>query len=68
MGYGRLMANSLNSDSSRRGPLIALLVVVVVVLFVVGWILARALYANGKMEDCLMSGRTNCTPIDSQSR
>ena len=60
------MTNSPNSDPSRRGPLIAL--GVVVALFVVGWMLARALYANGKMEDCLMSGRTNCAPIDSQSR
>jgi hypothetical protein len=36
---------------------------VVVLLFVVGYILARELYANGKLEDCLLSGRTNCTPI-----
>jgi hypothetical protein len=36
---------------------------VVVFLFVVGWLLARELYANGKLEDCLMSGRTNCQQI-----
>jgi hypothetical protein len=41
---------------------------VVVFLFVVGWLLARELYSNGKMEDCLMSGRTNCAPLDTQSR
>jgi len=40
---------------------------VVVVLFVVGWILARELYANEKIEDCVMSGRTNCVPIDTSS-
>ncbi len=40
---------------------------VVVVLFVVGWILAHELYAGGKIEDCVMSGRTNCVPIDTQS-
>ena len=40
---------------------------VVVLLFVVGWILAHELYANGKIEDCVMSGRTNCVPIDTQS-
>jgi hypothetical protein len=51
---------------NQRGPLVAL--GVVVVLFVVGWLLARELYANGKLEDCLMSGRTNCAPIDTQSR
>jgi len=38
---------------------------VVVFLFVVGWLLARELYANGKLEDCLMSGRTNCQQIES---
>lgn len=50
-----------DQDGSRRGPLIGLLVVVL--LFVIGWVLARELYAGGKLEDCLMSGRTNCAPI-----
>lgn len=53
-------------DDSRRGPLIALLVVVL--LFVIGWVLARELYAGGKLEDCLMSGRTNCEPVQNPSR
>ncbi len=52
-------------NSSQRRSLIAL--GVVVVLFVVGWILAHELYANGKIEDCVMSGRTNCVPIDTRS-
>jgi len=30
--------------------------------------LARELYADSKMEDCLMSGRTNCQPIDTPQR
>jgi len=54
-----------SQNSSQRRSLIAL--GVVVVLFVVGWILAHELYANGKIEDCVMSGRTNCVPIDTQS-
>jgi hypothetical protein len=41
---------------------------VVVVLFVIGWVLAHELYAGGKMEDCLLSGRTNCAPIDTRPR
>ena len=53
------------NDSQRRS-LIAL--GVVVFLFLVGWILAREIYANGKVEDCVLSGRTNCVPIDIQSR
>ena len=40
---------------------------VVVVLFVIGWILTRELYSNSKIEDCVMSGRTNCVPIDTRS-
>ncbi len=50
-----------HDDGNRRGPLVAL--GVVVLLFAVGWFLARELYTNGKLEDCLMSGRTNCAPI-----
>ena len=57
--------NDDNQKANQRRSMIAL--GVVVVLFVVGWILARELYANGKIEDCVMSGRTNCMPIDTQS-
>jgi hypothetical protein len=53
------------NDSQRRS-LIAL--GVVVLLFLVGWILAREIYANDKVEDCVLSGRTNCMPIDTQSK
>jgi hypothetical protein len=48
-------------DGNGRGPLIAL--GVVVLLFAVGWFLTRELSASSKLEDCLMSGRTNCAPI-----
>ena len=54
-----------SQNSSQRRSLIAL--GVVVVLFVVGWILAHELYANGKIEDCVMSGpdqlRANRHPV-----
>jgi hypothetical protein len=50
---------------SQRRSMVAL--GVVVVLFVVGWVLAHELYSNGKIEDCVMSGRTNCVPIETQS-
>ena len=55
-----------SQDGGQRRSMIAL--GVIVVLFVVGWILARELYNNGKIEDCVMSGRTNCVPLDTQSR
>lgn len=47
--------------SSNRGPVAAL--VVVLVLVVVGWLLTQALHKNGDMQDCVASGRTNCAPI-----
>jgi hypothetical protein len=52
-------------SASRRQSLIAL--VVVVVLLVVGWLLTRELYSNQKIEDCVLSGRTNCAPIHPSS-
>jgi hypothetical protein len=36
---------------------------VVVLLFLLGWLLTRELYSNQKIEDCVLSGRTNCAPI-----
>jgi hypothetical protein len=56
------MSNRDDQTGSQRRSLIAL--GVVVVLFLVGWLLARELYSSGKLEDCLMSGRTNCVPVE----
>lgn len=55
-----------NQDASRRRSLIAL--GIVVVLFVLGWLLAQELYSGGKLEDCLLSGRTNCEPVQTPTR
>jgi hypothetical protein len=60
------MAERDNDSGSQRRSLIAL--GVVVLLFLVGWLLARALYTSGKLEDCLLSGRTNCAPIETPAR
>lgn len=54
------------SSPNRRGPMVAL--GVVVLLFVLGLILVHELYANQKIEDCVLSGRTNCVPINAPSR
>ncbi|HUI13500.1 MAG TPA: hypothetical protein VL048_08555 [Xanthobacteraceae bacterium] len=56
------MADHDDQKASQRRSMVAL--GVVIVLFVVGWILAHELYSNGKIEDCVMSGRTNCVPIE----
>jgi hypothetical protein len=47
--------------SSNRGPLVALLAVVVLVIC--GWWLMRHIRADTAIQDCVMSGRTNCAPI-----
>jgi hypothetical protein len=60
------VADRNGRNGSQRRSLIAL--GVVVVLFLVGWLLAHELYASGKLEDCLMSGRTNCAPIETPGR
>jgi hypothetical protein len=36
----------------------------VILLMVVGFVLARTLWSSARLQDCLMSGRTNCAPID----
>jgi hypothetical protein len=46
---------------SRRGALIAL--VVVVVLVVAGIWLSGALRRSATVQDCVMAGRRNCAPV-----
>jgi len=60
------MADKDTQNVSRRAPLVA--AGVLVLLFVVGWILAHELYAGSKLEDCLLSGRTNCAPLEVPKR
>jgi hypothetical protein len=49
-------------DQNRRGAMAGL--AVAVVLLAVGLWLAHALTASSRMQDCLMSGRTNCNVIE----
>ncbi len=48
-------------DGSNRGPMAALIVVVLLVLG--GLWLQQHLRADNQIQDCVMSGRTNCAPI-----
>jgi hypothetical protein len=50
----------------RRRALIGLLLVVVLV--VGGLLLARVLKNVSRLQDCVMSGRTNCAPIEAPAR
>jgi hypothetical protein len=51
-----------DGGGSRRGALIGL--AIAALLVIAGYYLMTALRDQGKMEDCLMSGRTNCAPLD----
>jgi hypothetical protein len=50
-------------QGGSQGPAVAGLAIAAVLL-VVGLWLAHALTASSKMQDCLMSGRTNCNVIE----
>jgi hypothetical protein len=38
--------------------------IIILVLAIAGIMLMRELDKNGRLEDCLMSGRKNCAPIE----
>jgi cell division septal protein FtsQ len=40
---------------------------IVVVLAGVGWLIIRQLMADSKLQDCVMSGRKNCAPVEIDS-
>ncbi|MCK1742380.1 hypothetical protein IVA80_16295 [Bradyrhizobium sp. 139] len=50
------------SGDNRRGAIAGLIIAIVILC--VGWWLARDLTSASKMQDCLMSGRTNCNVIE----
>jgi hypothetical protein len=59
----RSVESEVNRDpGENRTPALAGLAIAVVLLLVGLW-LARELTAASKMQDCLMSGRTNCNVI-----
>jgi len=54
--------NEPREPDSRRGALIGLLITLLIV--VAGYYLMTSLREQGRLEDCLMAGRSNCAPID----
>ena len=50
------------TDERRTAALIGL--IIVLALAIAGVILIRDLGQESRLEDCLMSGRTNCAPIE----
>jgi hypothetical protein len=55
-----------DDPDGRRKALIGL--GVVVLLVVVGWLLFHVLRNVSRVQDCVMSGRTNCAPIEAAGR
>jgi hypothetical protein len=53
-----------DQGGNRRGAIAGLLIAVV--MLAIGLWLAHDLTAASKMQDCLMSGRTNCAVIPAQ--
>jgi hypothetical protein len=66
-----LLPRSTDEPGSPRAPdprwpaLIGLLIALLLVLG--GLFLVRVLGRAGRLQDCVMSGRTNCAPIDPSS-
>ena len=55
-----------DSDQRRSAALIGL--IIILALAIAGVWLVRELREKSALEDCLMSGRTNCAPIEAHSR
>jgi hypothetical protein len=53
------------SPDSRRGALIGF--GLVLLLIVGGLVLVHVLRGTAQVQDCVMSGRTNCAPIETSS-
>jgi len=55
------------SDDDENGRSRALVAAgVIVLLLVISFALARILWSSAKLQDCVMSGRTNCAPIETR--
>jgi hypothetical protein len=49
-------------NASRRRALVS--AGIIVVLGALGWYLAQLLSQSARMQDCLLSGRRNCVPLE----
>ena len=54
------------ADQRRSAALIGL--IIILALAIAGVLLVRELRERSRLEDCLMSGRTNCAPIETPLR
>ena len=59
-------ADEQEDETRRTAALMGL--IVILVLAIAGVVLVRDLGDKSRLEDCLMSGRRNCAPIELPSR
>jgi hypothetical protein len=52
----------IGTEEDRRATLIAL--AAVVLLGILGYFLAHELSASARLQDCVLSGRSNCAPVE----
>jgi len=58
----------LRQDDEARRTAALMGFIVILVLAIAGVVLVRELRKNATLEDCLMSGRRNCAPIEAPLR
>ncbi len=58
-------AHGVSGSGARPFGWLAL--AVAAVLVVGGWLLIRRMQADAQLQDCVMSGRKNCAPVDTTS-
>ncbi len=64
-GGGGSSGDGDDSDDGKRRNLINLSALLFLILLVAGSVwLVQLLSKKSRLEDCLMSGRTNCNPIE----
>jgi hypothetical protein len=55
-------------EDRRRARTNVAALILAAVLVLIGWFLVRQLGQSARMQDCLMSGRSNCAPIEAPPR
>lgn len=54
-------------DSRGRDRRVLLVVVLIIALVGGGWLLVHQMMSDSKLQDCVMSGRKNCAPLEIDS-
>lgn len=60
-------AERTEEQRAAMGPFGWLSLALLIALAMGGWWLVQRLQADSKLQDCVMSGRRNCAPVDATS-